>query len=222
MKGVSLCMSQRYLADDNNRQEEVERDEGEEKQRVRGTEKHFYQPAQQITLTRGCCQEWLGCCFIDCLAAGSGRDRRSGCPLTSNSHNPAELLPLSALQAGGFEKKQTWVITKIKSIHISTPCTLGKMLERLAYISLVKEFDLPTSSADRQPVTDGLSNLLPFSKQFLRSSEQMVQTIFCHVTKNLTGLKNKIVYSKDCVVFIVFVMVSLSASGTEIFASWQI
>lgn len=42
MKGVSLCMSQRYLADDNNRQEEVERDEGEEKQRVRGTEKHFY------------------------------------------------------------------------------------------------------------------------------------------------------------------------------------
>lgn len=48
----------------------------------------------------------------------------------------------------------------------------------------------------------------------------MVQTIFCHVTKNLTGLKNKIVYSKDCVVFIVFVMVSLSASGTEIFASW--
>lgn len=41
MKGVSLCMSQRYLADDNNRQEEVERDEGEEKQRVRGTEKTF-------------------------------------------------------------------------------------------------------------------------------------------------------------------------------------
>lgn len=35
-------MSQRYLADDNNRQEEVERDGGEEKQRVRGAEKHFY------------------------------------------------------------------------------------------------------------------------------------------------------------------------------------
>lgn len=41
MKGVSLCMSQRYLADDNNRQGEVKCDGEEEKQRVRGTEKTF-------------------------------------------------------------------------------------------------------------------------------------------------------------------------------------
>lgn len=47
----------------------------------------------------------------------------------------------------------------------------------------------------------------------------MVQTI-CHITKKLTGLKNEIPYSKDCVVFIVFVMVTLSASGTENLASW--
>lgn len=47
MKCMSLCMSQRYLVDDNNRQVEV-RDGKREKKRVRGTEKKTFLQANTV------------------------------------------------------------------------------------------------------------------------------------------------------------------------------